>query len=506
MAATSGGAPSEQELSVLMIEDNPTDVLLLKSDLSIESGVRLTLTSAGLLQGGIDLLRIRSFDLILLDLDLPDSHGTETFDRVREAAPDIPVIVYSGAFDDQIARHVLQRWAQDYVTTPASRGSLVAHAIRFAVGRHRRALELQQSERQVQQVIRASVDAMVVVDAAGLIRFANPAAEELFDQPLDSLLDSKFAFPAIPGKTLEVDCPRRTGEIRTAEMRVSELSWQGHSASLASLRDITERNKAQAEIRALNSTLEERVVLRTRALEEANQELEAFAYSVSHDLRAPLRHVRGFTELLQQQIGERLKPSEGVLLSKILSASIRMQALIADLLAFSRLGRGSLRRVQIAMQPLVNEILGEMEPELPGRPICWRIDSVPDVDADRSLFKQVLVNLISNAVKFTRGRDPAKIEIGCRAPLDGQVTVFVRDNGAGFDMENADRLFGVFQRLHKAEDFEGTGIGLAVVQRILHRHGGRIWAESTPGAGATFFFTIHIAGALPSKAEMRLTE
>ncbi len=247
-----------------------------------------------------------------------------------------------------------------------------------------------------------------------------------------------------------------------------------------------DRKRREDEIRKLNDELGKR----TTDLEASNKELEAFAYSVSHDLRAPIRHVVGYAELLQRNSSSALDEKSRRYMMTILDSAKRMGTLIDDLLAFSRIGRTDTRETTVDLDLLVKEALGEVRQDIDGRNIAWNIGALPDLYADRSMLRLALVNLISNAVKFTRTRSHAEIEIGCFRKNQDQAVVFIRDNGVGFDMKYVDKLFGVFRRLHSAQDFEGTGIGLATVQRIIHRHGGRVWAEGSVDAGATFFLAV----------------
>jgi signal transduction histidine kinase len=254
---------------------------------------------------------------------------------------------------------------------------------------------------------------------------------------------------------------------------------------LQSRDELTERKHREQEIQNLNQEL----ARRSTELESINKELEAFAYSVSHDLRAPLRHIAGYTELLQKKASSTLDEKSNRYLAMILDSAKRMGNLIDDLLAFSRIGRAETQKTLFSLTQLVRETLTEVRQDAEGRNIAWRVGALPDFYGDRSMLRLVLVNLISNAIKFTRTRSQAEIEIGCTDGNKGDLVVFVRDNGVGFDMKYANKLFGVFQRLHQSDAFEGTGIGLATVQRIIHRHGGKVWAESVVDGGATFYFS-----------------
>jgi PAS domain S-box-containing protein len=299
---------------------------------------------------------------------------------------------------------------------------------------------------------------------------------------------------------------RGEAELRFRHFKTGEAIWMiynafvvrdahGEPTALATVsRNITDRKRAEQQIQQLNTDLERRVIERTGQLEAANKELEAFSYSVSHDLRAPLRAVSGFSQIVLEDYGA-LLPDEGrEHLQTIRDGAQRMGTLIDDLLAFARVSRLPLTMQAVDVERQVQDCLRELEPEASGRALDLRVGALPPCHGDPALLKQVWLNLLSNALKYSKNRAECVLEIGSLNE-HGETAYFVRDNGAGFDMKYAGKLFGVFQRLHRQEDFEGTGVGLAIVQRIVNRHGGRIWADSAVDRGATFYFTLSGAAA-----------
>lgn len=260
--------------------------------------------------------------------------------------------------------------------------------------------------------------------------------------------------------------------------------------------DVSDHREHEAQVENLNRELEERVVERTAALQAANQELEDFAHSISHDLRAPLRAISGFSSILLDTQAERLGPDGAHCLKLVKSGADNMQRLINDLLKFARYSRQPVTRTVLNLAPLAQSVITELQRTHADRSLRFQVASLPDCEGDSPLLRQVLFNLLDNAVKFTQRVEAPLIEVGWEpATADGTPAFFVRDNGVGFDMNYANKLFGVFQRLHSAEDYEGTGVGLSIVHRIVHRHGGNIWARSQPGRGATFYFTLPSAPA-----------
>jgi PAS domain S-box-containing protein len=281
----------------------------------------------------------------------------------------------------------------------------------------------------------------------------------------------------------------KNGEPFDMEIVFSPVALDEIQYSSAVARDNSLRKRSEEQIRLLNATLEQRVVTRTEELQQTNSELEAFTYSVSHDLRAPLRSINGFSQILIEDYSGSLDGEGQKFLLRIKNASQQMAQLIDGLLEISRAGRSGLHPVRLDLSALAQEIATEIQETQPGRPVRWEIETGLQANADAVLMRTVLTNLLQNAWKFSARTPDAMIRLG-HSDGQGQVTYYVQDNGVGFEMEFANRLFHPFQRLHSGSQFEGTGVGLAIVARIIRRHGGKIWAEAAPDKGASFYFTL----------------
>jgi signal transduction histidine kinase len=379
-------------LRIGLVEDNPGDARLIQEMLREPPVTQFRLTHSTRMDQLLENLAREPIEVLLLDLGLPDSQGMDTFHRINDRLPDLPIVIFSGADDEQLASIAVSSGAQDYLVKGRINSFLLKRAIRYAM----------------------------------------------------------------------------------------------------------ERKRAEEEIRRLNRELEGRVAERTAQLVRANKELEAFSYSVSHDLRAPLRHIEGYVAMLQRATKGILPPKAEHYLDTISASSVEMGNLIDNLLAFSRMSAEQMTEASVDLGLLAGEVARTLQMAAGERDITWKISPLPVVVGDLSMLRQVLANLLDNAVKYSKKRERAVIEIGMAGEEGGRAIVFVRDNGAGFNMRYYDKLFGVFHRLHSPDDFEGTGIGLATVRRIIDRHGGRTWAEGVVDEGATFYFTLRIAPVLPT--------
>jgi PAS domain S-box-containing protein len=410
--------------------------------------------------------------------------------------------------------------------------------------RSRVALETQTL--MLQSVLDSTTEGLVAADEQGKFLIWNRAAKRIVGYgPADLLIpewsahygqylpDGVTPFPTEQNPLARaIHGEASTAEIFVRNSAVPDGGWIEANGSplkdrngtirggVVAFRDISQRKVDERLIRELNEELEHRVMERTAQLEVANKEMEAFSYSVSHDLRAPLRHIGGFSKLLMEEFGSTLDPAAQRYLERIHAGTLKMGLLVDELLNLARVGRHALHRRPTSLNSIVAEVIAILQPESEGRHVDWVIADLPTVQCDPVLVKQVLQNLLANALKFTRtcgasagtARSEASksssatvIEVGHgERQEDGQLVFWVRDNGVGFNMKYVDKLFGVFQRLHTAEEFEGTGIGLVTVQRIIHKHGGRVWAEGEEGKGASFYFTLGAGEPVESKASQAM--
>jgi two-component system, sensor histidine kinase and response regulator len=448
------------EVEILIAEDSPTQAAHLKQALE-QRGFRAVIAHDG--KAALESLRRHKPHIVIADILMPEMDGYELCRRIRadERLADLPLILLTALSNPDDVFKGLECGADNFVTKPYDTDNLVGRIKYLLANSHLGNYKKAQTKIEVFLAGRTHVITSGRAQILNLLLSTYEAAVERNGQ-LTHARDQLASLNAI----LEQKVAQRT-------------------ASLAA--EVLERKRAEAEVRELNEQLEQRVRQRTAELETANRELEAFSYSVSHDLRSPLRAVRTFSHDLRDEFSSQLPGGARDLLDRVISSAERMTQLIDDLLRFSRLNRQPLSKQPVSIQRTVGDLLEELRREHERPDVELRVGVLPDCIGDKSLLKQVFSNLLSNAFKFTRHTPKPIIEIGY-LPVEG--AYFVRDNGAGFDMRYAQKLFGVFQRLHTQDQFEGTGVGLSIVHRIIQRHGGRIWAQGEVNQGATFFFTL----------------
>lgn len=508
-------------INILLVEDNRADIALIQELLSCAKTVKCIVVAVSRLAEATEQLNHQFFDVILLDLSLPDSQGMETLLKVQEHAPAVPIVVMTGLDDEELAVEAVSLGAQDYLLKNQTNSDFLVRAMRYAIERKHTLEALKESEERYELLVASgkdygvftlAPDGRVVSWNTGIDRILGYSAEEIIGVHFSCFYSLEEIALSQPHKDLQQAI--KEGRFEAEGWRVRKDSSQFWAAVAISvlrdesgqlrgfaqmMRDLTERQRAEKEIRKLHEDLK----LRAAELEVTNKELEAFNYSVSHDLRNPLLIIDGMTWVLQQKYGAVLDEQGLHYLSRVRAASKRMEQLIEDLLHLSRVTRSEIQPEKVSLSEIVEKIAAQLLQAHPQRQVELMIHPGVEVFGDARLLEIVLENLVGNAWKYTSKKPLTFIEFGTCPSLemekmgdyvpqlfDNEKIYFVRDNGAGFSMTKAEKLFTPFGRLHPQTDFEGTGIGLATVQRIIHRHGGRIWAYAEVDVGATFYFTL----------------
>jgi PAS domain S-box-containing protein len=493
---------------LLAVDDSITYLQELGSQLRQE-GYDVVLATSG--EEALELLEVQPVDCILLDLIMPGLSGQDTCRRIKQRVEwrNIPLVMLTARDDRDGMIEGINAGADDYIAKSADFDVLKARLRAQLRRKHfedenrriREQLVRRETEARFQRLIHSNIIGVILGDIGGRLTDANDTFLTMLGYSRAELESGKLRWDEqTPSEWREqtktaVEQLRSVGSATPYENEY----FRKDGSRLPTMVGLVLMEDSDTVVgfvldRTEHRLAEEKLKRYAVALEESNRELESFSYSVSHDLRAPLRHVQGYIELLTRETAaSQLSDEAQRYLQTITAASIEMGQLIDDLLAFSRMNQVTLHESHVELDGLVQATVRDLETATQGRNIDWNIAPLPEVIGDPAALKQVLVNLIGNAVKYSRPRDPAQIEIGCAGEEDGRVILFVRDNGVGFDMQYAHKLFGVFQRLHRADEFEGTGIGLAIVQRVIARHHGRVWAEGTLDRGATFYFTLRPA-------------
>lgn len=502
-------------MRILIVDDSEEDAALLTSTLQ-SGGYEVTSEVVATAAAMRSALTYQNWDVITSDHSMPQFDAIHALDLAKELRPDLPFIIVSGEIDLNLAVSLMKAGAKDYIQKrelvrilPVIERELIEFNLRRVQAKVE--TDLRTSETRYRRLFESAQDGILILDAdSGLVTDVNPFLIEMLEYSKEEFLGKELwelgAFKDVETSKKAFVELQSVGYIRYDNLPLQTKNGKHKAVEFVSnvylvdkvriaqcnIRDITDRENSLIEINQLNTDLEERVKVRTSQLEFANKELESFNYSVSHDLRAPLRHLIGYTDALQEDNCTN-QSIEGLrLINKIRESIGRMDALIEALLGLSQFTRFVLKQKPVNVSEIVHQITSDLQLNNPSRKVDFKISEDVIAVCDEHLIRIVMENLLGNAWKFTSNRELAFIEFGVKSELDGRI-FYVRDNGAGFNMEYADKLFSVFQRFHDEKEFPGIGIGLATVARIIQRHGGRVWANGEVDRGANFYFTLSAA-------------
>ncbi len=513
----------KRELRLLLVEDVALDAELIEHELH-RAGLRFRAKRVESSDAFLRELEQHPPDLILSDYGMPAFDGFLALAAARERCPEVPFIFVTGAHGDEVAVETLKRGADDYVLKSRLHrlASSIDRALSVAAERanHRQTeLALRQGQEQLGWLAEAARSyALLSLDADGCVAGRSPSAERIIGY-LSSEVTARPLASFVPPE--EQDKVRQALKRVGKESRHYESGWRVRrkdgvefpaSVLLALSREAAGRSPALCCV-LCDMTLEKQateqaerrvesiVRHRTAQLQANCSELQELTCTLGLNLRTPLRHIDGFIELLHKSAGDQLDPKEQNYLKIIAESARQMSRLLDELLTFARVGQVQMYRLHFSLAEVVKEVIQDLRRETEGRHIEWTVGPLPEVTGDPTLLGEAMTRLLSNALKFTACRPVARVQIGCRS-TEAEVIVFVADNGVGFDPRHRDKLFGVFQRLHPAGEYEGLGIGLAQVRRIIQRHGGRAWTESAPDQGATFYFSLPRPEAAPAEESL----
>ncbi|MGB3788825.1 MAG: ATP-binding protein [Phormidesmis sp.] len=494
----------EQSLQkILLIDDDPNDRLLAIREVNREFP-EVEILEALNWEQIYQSFEVDDFDLVITDYELNWATGLEVLKAVKEHDDQRPTIMFTDSGSQEIAVEAMKAGLDDYVLKSPKHLVRLSQAVRSVWENAKIRRKASELEFRLQflldelavGVFRSTPEGQLLEASDGLLElleFGSVEEAQLFFQ--QNLAISPTELPKQRQWHREVKIARTKEKSLWLRVSETEVKFNGKAVIDGLVHNVTEQKETAAALKSLNQTLEQRVEERTTRLEQLNHELEIFAFAVSHDLRAPIRQISGFVTFLKQTI-EPIVTDETALhyLQRIVELTEQAGRMIDDLLEYSRTGRAEMQYTEVNMQQLVEDIKQQVDAQNTGRTIHWNIENLPTVSGDRNLLRRVWQNLIENAVKYTQLEEPAKITISSRTEKDEhgrQSCIFsIEDNGIGFDQKDYSKLFGVFQRLHNAKDFNGTGIGLANVKRVIHRHRGNLWVEGQQGAGAAFYFSL----------------
>jgi len=502
-----------QPLNLLIVEDSEDDADLLLRVLR-PAGYEPAYEIVDTLPTMRAALETKDWDVITSDHSMPQFSAPAALALAKELRPDAPFIVVSGENDLDLAVSLMKSGARDYILkdeldrlVPTIKE--VMREVEAKRERQRAEHLLQVSEARYRRLFETAQDGILILDAdTGQITDVNPYLVKMLGYPQENFLGKKlweigsfkdseaskstFLELQTQGYVRYEDLPLEASDEGRVDVEfVSNVYTVGDKRVIqCNIRNITRRKEAEAKVRLLNAELEQRLQDRTVQLQVLNKEAENFSYSIAHDLRAPLRRIGGFAQALEEGYASSLNAEGQHFIQIIRTSAEHMGSLLDGLIEVARFSRNDLRRMAVDLTATVRRVAAELQQDDPERKVELIVAEGITANGDPRLLQRVLDNLLNNAYKFTAKRALARIEFGVAPQADGRVAYFVRDNGIGFDMAYADQLFGAFQRLHGAKEYPGTGIGLATVERIIHRHGGQVWAEGTENTGATFYFTL----------------